>query len=195
MSLGRLGTWNGHCVVGMGMELDLDPHTITAETRDYVRAIALRIVRDPADAEDVAQDALVLAFRHRASFRGDCRYTTWLHRVTQTAALMFLRKRRRYRRERTGGERGEAPDEVRAALERAAVPASAEKVAACREELARTRQVIARLGRRYPEVFWMRYGEGYTETEIARALGLSLSTVKTRAHRAKVAVQTSRQAA
>jgi RNA polymerase sigma-70 factor (ECF subfamily) len=183
-------------VVVAGMDKDLDPQTITAATRQYVRAIALRIVKDPADAEDVAQDALILAFRYRDSFRGDCRYCTWLHRVTQTAALMFLRKRRRYRRElgeaaQDGQDGGAEParDDGASLLARASTPATADKVLACREELARTRQVVARLGRRYPEVFWMRYGEGYTETEIARALGLSLATVKTRAHRAKLAAQ------
>ncbi len=182
------------------MERELDPHRITAATREYVRAIALRIVKDPQDAEDVAQDALVLAFRYRHAFRGDCRYTTWLHRVTQTAALMFLRKQRRYRREVGEGVfsgRGDlaADDAGPTLLERAATPATAEGVVASRESLARTREVIAKLGARYPEVFWMRYGEGYTETEISRALGLSLATVKTRAHRAKLAALADRQAA
>lgn len=179
------------------MEQDLDPQRITARTREYVRAIALRIVKDPVDAEDVAQDALVLAFRYRDSFRGDCRYSTWLHRVTQTAALMYLRKQRRYRREIGEGNDARDPsgDEGPSLLDRAATPATADRVAVCRQELARTRQVIARLGSRYPEVFWMRYGEGYTETEISRALGLSLATVKTRAHRAKLAAQAQREAA
>src|SRR6266481_2636665 len=52
-----------------------------------------------ADAEDVTQDALLLAHRYRESFRGDSRYSTWLYRVTATAALMFLRRQRRLARE------------------------------------------------------------------------------------------------
>lgn len=165
----------------------LEPAVFTQATRDYVRSIALRIVKDASDAEDVTQDALLLAFRYRASFRGDSLYSTWLHRVTQTAALMYLRKRRRYRRE-IGERDGDRPDEVGALLERAATPATALSSASCHEQIDRTRNVVAGLGERYPEVFWMRYAQGYTETEIARNLGLSLATVKTRAHRARRAV-------
>jgi RNA polymerase sigma-70 factor, ECF subfamily len=158
---------------------------ITQATRDYVRAVALRIVKDPVDAEDVAQDALLLAYRYREAFRGDSQYSTWLHRVTQTAALMYLRKRRRYQREVSETS---ADIEGPSLLDRAATPANACAIASCHETLERTRAVVAGLGQRYPEIYWMRYGEGYTESEIARVLGLSLATVKTRAHRAKMAV-------
>src|SRR5512135_881910 len=70
-----------------------------AETRAYVKSVAMKYVRDEQDAEDVTQDALLLAHRYRASFRGESRYSTWLYRVTATAALMFLRKQRRIARE------------------------------------------------------------------------------------------------
>ena len=59
--------------------------------RDEVRA------QRATDAEDVTQEAMLLAHRYRDSFRGESRYSTWLYRVTATAALMFLRKQRRLR--------------------------------------------------------------------------------------------------
>ena len=49
--------------------------------------------------------------------------------------------------------------------------------------------VLAELGEKYQQIFWMRYLEGYTESEIAEHLHLTLATVKTRAHRARVAVR------
>ena len=55
----------------------------------------MKYVRNDQDAEDVTQDALLLAHRYRESFRGESRYSTWLYRVTATAALMFLRRQRR----------------------------------------------------------------------------------------------------
>src|SRR5438067_12858964 len=80
----------------MGTLIDtLDP----VRTRAYVKSVAMKYVRDPEDAEDVTQDALLLAHRYRDSFRGESRYTTWLYRVTATAALMFLRRQRRLARE------------------------------------------------------------------------------------------------
>ena len=57
------------------------------------------------------------------------------------------------------------------------------------ELLERVRKGVAALGDKYVPIFWMRYLEGYTETEIAEKLGLTLATVKTRAHRAKVAAR------
>src|SRR6185503_11662173 len=65
--------------------------------REYVYAVAMKYLKDEEEAADVAQDALLNAFRHRASFRGDSRFTTWLYRVAATTALMHLRKKRRSR--------------------------------------------------------------------------------------------------
>src|SRR5262249_1113111 len=71
----------------------------TRETRAYVKSVAMKYVRNETDAEDVTQDALLLAHRYRDSFRGESRFSTWLYRVTATAALMFLRRQRRISRE------------------------------------------------------------------------------------------------
>src|SRR5688500_20370710 len=68
-------------------------------TRAYVKSVAMKYVRNEQDAEDVAQDAMLLAHRYRDSFRGESRYSTWLYRVTATAALMFLRRQRRLARQ------------------------------------------------------------------------------------------------
>jgi RNA polymerase sigma-70 factor (ECF subfamily) len=54
-------------------------------------AVALRMVRDPDDAADLVQDALVKAFRKADSFRGDAAVSTWLHRIVVTTALDALR--------------------------------------------------------------------------------------------------------
>jgi len=154
-------------------------------TRAYVRSVAMKYVRDEQDAEDVTQDALLLAHRYRHSFRGESRYSTWLYRVTATAALMFLRKQRRLAREIPAS--GTVDDEGTPWLERH--PASnyvrAEIIA--RAELSDVAQAVAALGSKYPAVFWKRYGEGRTETEISKELGISVAAVKTRAFRSRQA--------
>src|SRR5262245_62422528 len=63
--------------------------------RELAFSVAMKYVKDEDEAADVAQDALLLAYRHRGSFRGDSRFTTWLYRVAATTALMHLRKKRR----------------------------------------------------------------------------------------------------
>jgi len=62
--------------------------------QDRLWAVALRTVRDPEDAADVLQDALVKAYRSAASFRGEAAVTTWLHRIVVTTAVDLLRRRR-----------------------------------------------------------------------------------------------------
>ena len=54
--------------------------------------VAYRMRGNPEDAEDVAQDAFISAYRAYDRFRGEARPTTWLYRITVNAALMRLRK-------------------------------------------------------------------------------------------------------
>jgi RNA polymerase sigma-70 factor (ECF subfamily) len=155
-------------------------------TRAYVRSIALKYVHNEQDAEDVTQDAMLLAYRYRDAFRGDSRYSTWLYRVTATAALMFLRKQRRLSREIPSS--GTGPDEDATPwLERVAAPTDLRAEVIARADLGIVAEAVAQLGAKYPAVFWKRYGEGRTETEIARELGVSVAAVKTRAFRARQA--------
>src|SRR6478609_10654619 len=95
-------------------DVDLD------SCRAYVKSIAMKYVRNEQDAEDVTQDAMLLAHRYRSSFRGESRYSTWLYRVTATAALMFLRKQRRLSREIPAS--GALDEEGTGLLERQAAP-------------------------------------------------------------------------
>ena len=155
-------------------------------TRAYVKSVAMKYVRDEQDAEDVAQDAMLLAHRYRESFRGESRYSTWLYRVTATAALMYLRKQRRLARE-VPASGTVVDDDGTPLLERQASPADLRNEVIARRDCGVVAEAVARLGAKYPAVFWKRYGEGRTESEIADELGLSVAAVKTRAFRARQA--------
>ncbi len=61
--------------------------------RDRMWAVALRTVRDPEEAADALQDALISAYRAAGSFRGDSAVTTWLHRIVVNACLDRIRRR------------------------------------------------------------------------------------------------------
>ncbi|WP_428262337.1 RNA polymerase sigma factor [Haliangium sp.] len=162
------------------------------QERNYVFSVAMKYMKDEEAAADVAQEALLLAHRHRGSFRGDSRYSTWLYRIAATTALMHLRKRRRRSREVLSpllhdddphsehpGHHDDCPDDH----------------VANRQAVALIHRRLDELGDKYKRIFWMRYLEGYTETEIAAHLDLTLATVKTRAHRARVAVRETLRAA
>jgi len=155
------------------------------KTRAYVKSVALKYVRNEQDADDVAQDAMLLAHRYRDSFRGESRYSTWLYRVTATAALMFLRRQRRLSRELPAS--GTTDDEGTPWLDRQPASTDTRAEVIARAELDDVRRAVAALGAKYPAVFWKRYGEGRTETEIAKELGISVAAVKTRAFRGRQA--------
>ncbi|HUQ41078.1 MAG TPA: sigma factor-like helix-turn-helix DNA-binding protein, partial [Candidatus Limnocylindrales bacterium] len=70
-------------------------------------------------------------------------------------------------------------------LERQVAPTDVAGEIIARADVDHVVDAVAKLGAKYPAVFWKRYGEGRTETEIAKELGLSVAAVKTRAFRAR----------
>ena len=163
----------------------MDRNLDSVETRAYVKSVAMKYVRNETDADDVTQDALLLAHRYRESFRGDSRYSTWLYRVTATAALMFLRRQRRLAREIPSSTA--VDDDGAPLIERHPATTDLRAEVIARSDLEDVRTAVAALGVKYPAVFWRRYGEGRTETEISRELGISVAAVKTRAFRGRQA--------
>jgi RNA polymerase sigma-70 factor, ECF subfamily len=63
--------------------------------RERLWSVALRTLRDPEDAADVVQEALVSAFRRATSYRGEASVRTWLHRILINACIDRLRHERR----------------------------------------------------------------------------------------------------
>lgn len=73
-----------------------DPQAFDALVRRHHQrmwAVALRTLRDPEEAADAVQDACLSAFRSAATYRGDARVTTWLHRIVVNACLDRARRR------------------------------------------------------------------------------------------------------
>jgi RNA polymerase sigma-70 factor, ECF subfamily len=157
----------------------MDNIRFTAKEREFVYGVAMKYMKDEEKAHDVTQDALLLAYRHRASFRGDSRFTTWLYRIAATTALMHLRKDRRLPLTTSIDAEEATAEEPR---DEESTPedkwASSEAVQLAGERL-------AELGDKYGQIFSMRFVEGYSESEIARKLSLNVATVKTRAYRAR----------
>lgn len=80
----------------LAAHVDGDPDAFGALVllhRDRLWAVALRTLADREEAADALQDALLSAYRSAATFRGDARVTTWLHRVVVNACLDRVRRR------------------------------------------------------------------------------------------------------
>ena len=160
---------------------DLNKIQFTEKEREFMYGVAMKYLKDDEEARDATQDAMLLAFRHRDSFRGDSRFTTWLYRIAATTALMRLRKRRRSPQLLPANPR----DEESLQAEPRSLEPSPEEMSSSSESIAQYEVDLASMGDKYGNIFRMRFLEGYSEAEIAQQLGLNVSTVKTRAYRAR----------
>src|SRR5687767_9023475 len=62
--------------------------------QNYVFTLILRMIKSREDAEEIAQDVFVKAYRSLADFRGESKFSTWLYTITNTTAITFLRKKK-----------------------------------------------------------------------------------------------------
>lgn len=145
------------------------------------QARILRLVRGMVperDAEDVAQDAFVKAFRRLGDFDERARFSTWLYRIAANAALDW-RKRERYRRHADLPENAEGEDAVPDAQ-------PGPRVAAQRRELAAAIDAaVEALPDHYHRIVVLREVEGLSYEEIAETLEISKGTVESRLFRAR----------
>lgn len=68
--------------------------TLVSRYQNYVFTIVFRYVKSREDAEEVAQDVFIKAYRSLGSFKGDAKFSTWLYTVTTTTCITFLRKKK-----------------------------------------------------------------------------------------------------
>ena len=154
----------------------------------HLLAVARRLLRNDDDAQDAVQQAFLSAFRALASFNGQSRITTWLHRIVTNAALMKLRTRGRRPEDSIEDllpnylEDGHHVEQ----FSEWALPADRRLLQ--RELRARVRDAIDRLPESYRTVLMLRDIEELSTEETARALCVNANTVKIRLHRARQAL-------
>jgi RNA polymerase sigma factor (sigma-70 family) len=148
--------------------------------QDVVYGAALRFLRRPQDAEDVAQDVFLRAYRGLDRFKGESRVSTWLYRITYN--LCVDRQRSRTRR-----GRGAAPLEE--AGETADARVDVERDLLDGEERELVRRAVDGLDERYRTVVLLLYFERLSYAEIASVLGVPVKTVETRLYRARKLVR------
>jgi RNA polymerase sigma-70 factor (ECF subfamily) len=149
-----------------------------------VYRFGLRMCRDPEAAKDVLQETLLAAARTLRDFRGASSVSTWLY----TIARSFCIKARR--RSKFAPEHEESLGEVDAEARSVADPGRLpDESLAGKQVQAALEEAIASLDPMYREVLVLRDAEGLTAPEVAEVLGLGVEAVKSRLHRARVAVR------
>jgi RNA polymerase sigma-70 factor (ECF subfamily) len=157
--------------------------------RPYERSVylmALSYMKNEADAEDVAQEAIVSAFRKLSSFRAESKFSTWLISITINKARTLLRRQalgRMQSLDQLPEEKGFSPALLRDWRE---IPSEAIE----RDEVRNLiQQAVAQLPDIYRQVFLLRDVEELTTSETAEALNISIPSVKVRLHRARMMLQ------
>jgi RNA polymerase sigma-70 factor, ECF subfamily len=149
-----------------------------------VYAAALAILRNEADAEDVAQEAMLKALANIRQFRAEARFSTWLIQITVNEALMRRRRERTVVMEGIDAHKDEEGEYApRDFADWREIPSEALERRELRQRLA---QALATLDRKYREVFVLRDMEHLNIQETSEALGISTSSVKTRLLRARL---------
>jgi len=156
--------------------------------RPYERAVflaAFGLVKNDADAEDVAQEAVLKAFKGLAHFRGDAKFSTWLIQIAINEAKMKLRKDRRHLYESI--EEGQLADDGDYIPQDFAdwreIPSEALERKELRDALTKA---LNSLSEKYQTVLILRDVPQLSITETALALGISEANVKTRLSRARL---------
>jgi RNA polymerase sigma-70 factor (ECF subfamily) len=141
---------------------------------------ALRIVRNPQDAEDLVQRSFQRAFTNLDRFREDSSFSTWMTRITINEALMLLRQRRM----RIPSSLSQ-PQSDTCELDIPDERPTPEQAFAEEELRSLVHEAISRLRSSLRSVVLLRELQGLTSAETARRLGLTVSAVKARTFHAR----------
>ena len=145
-----------------------------------VYTLAVRLVRDPDQASDVAQDSFVRAWRAMPNFRGDAKFSTWMHRITVNTAWTHRSKRGRVRLDPIDDlhnpPESDAIDPVRAGESASAAPLISDALL----ELSDSVRAVVVLKDVYD----------WSHVEIAEHLDISVTAAKVRLHRGRKELRT-----
>ena len=153
---------------------------------DKIYRLALRITRNPSDAEDILQEAF-LSIEKLDALREGSKFSTWFYRVALNSCFMQLRAEKKHRKNLS-------LDDYQPYMEAGALEAiqrtnwhvRPDETVLGRERMERIEKALGELPAAYRVVFHLRDIEGFSNLEAAKILDLSLPNVKSRIHRARL---------
>ncbi|WP_027364358.1 sigma-70 family RNA polymerase sigma factor [Desulfotruncus alcoholivorax] len=153
--------------------------------QDKIFALSYQLTGNYADAQDLAQNVFIKAYRALPGFRNEADFGTWLHRITVN---LYINERRKKRPEvyldkpvQTG--EGEMPRLVASGTE------NPEEAFEKKEFRSMVRDALWKLSEEHRAVLVLREMQGYSYEEIAQMLDCTLGTVKSRINRARLALK------
>lgn len=149
-----------------------------------VHNLAMRLTRNPEDAEEVLQDVFVTVYRKIEGFQGKSKFSSWLYRITVNAAFMKLRKKKQDRNVSLEDMVPHARD--RAIGNQSSHSSFCDSRAVNTELRDALETAIKKLPDEYRAVFILRDIDGLSNKEVSDILDLSIPAVKSRLHRSRL---------
>ena len=154
-----------------------------------VYRLAIRMLRNPQDAEDALQETFMQVFRGLAGFEGRSKFSTWLFRLATNVCLMRIRHRE------TEPSKLLPLEDYLPKLEEGDSPQMMdwadrpEDALLSKESREKMMEALDKLPPEYRAVFILRDIEGFSNAETGESLGISVAAVKSRLHRARLALR------
>lgn len=145
--------------------------------QNYVFTLTLRMIKSREDAEEVAQDVFIKAYRSLASFRGDAKFSTWLYTIVNTTCITFLRKKKLEMHSLDNEKVFEAADSVDSGMRANQVEQKSRS--------ATVSNAISLLSPDDAQLITLFYKAEQSLEEISKAIGIEVNAVKVRLHRAR----------
>src|SRR5687768_14847091 len=145
--------------------------------QNFVFTITLRYTPNREDAEEIAQDAFIKAFKSLASFRGESKFSTWLYTITTTSCLSYLRKKKLDIRSLDN-------EKVMAVVENQDSGMSANQLET-KSRQAMVNEAIQLLSADDANILTLFYKGEQSLEEISVVMGIEANAVKVRLHRAR----------
>lgn len=161
--------------------------TLVQAHQKRVYNIALRMTKDPDDAQELSQDALVRAFVAIKKFRGESSFSTWLYRITMNVCTDFLRKRNKA--VVVSLEQGAAGNENYNPVQLPEKSPGPDELAEKKQLKEMVKQAMDLLSVEHRQVLILRDLMDLTYKDIANTLNVNEGTIKSRINRARDALK------
>ena len=170
-----------------------EPEAFYELVRPYERmvyATAISVAKNPADAEEIAQEAILKAFSNICRFRAESKFSTWLLQITYNEARMKLKKSRRHLYESIDGQRQNEKGDYwpRDYADWRPIPSELLEQSEIRKAV---QNAINSLSPNHRNVLVLRDVQHLSMKEITAILGISEASVKSRLHRARLVLRDS----
>jgi RNA polymerase sigma factor (sigma-70 family) len=150
---------------------------LVSRYQDYVFTLSLRIIKSREDAEEIAQDVFIKAYKYLADFRGESKFSTWLYTIVHNTCISFLRKKKLRVQSLDNEQVFALADNLDSGMRASQVETKSRQ--------AMVNQAIAMLSPDDAQIISLFYKAEQSLEETAQVLGIETNAAKVRLHRAR----------